>query len=647
MDKKNEMLSFCTGIIFLTSPIFADFSLSVDLSDSIRPVTHCASGSLYGMTESLPSDIQTLVAPLNPHAFNQPAISGSGHQQMIGDAIKVSERLSSTTAMVQIRLADILPSWPYKWPGQSKWLASVKSIIESKLASGRSNYDGYEIWNEPDGTWQSTNGDFYTTVWKPTYDLIRSLDPNAKIIGPSYSYYNNNSMSAFLTYCKTNNCLPDVISWHQWGSEGFIGAVGNLKALEKNLGITERPLSINEYSSNTHTYEGAPGISVPFIAKFERNNVESAMISWWFTALPGRLGSLLTASNAKGGGWWLYKWYGDMTGYMANVTPPNDKSDGVDAFAAVDTDEHYASIILGGNSIGTTNVSIKNIPDIFGEEVYVKLEYVSWVNKDTEVASTNEVSTTKYTVTNGAVSVPVNITSQFYGYRVYITPAAAIVQEPYADTLQIPGMIEAENYDVGGQGISYSDNESTNQGGVYRENGVDIVTITNGYAVGYTIAGEWLEYTVNIEKAGIYTYEALVASESGASSFRLFLDDAPITDTIKVTKTGNWNTYNSITGRTSNLSAGSHVLKIAITGNYVNIDNIKITEGTTYFTEAESSISEKTQTFKIYNIKGTYLGKVQASSTATLKAELGKSNLNSGIYFAHGNTMNKFVEVKK
>ena len=50
-------------------------------------------------------------------------------------------------------------------------------------------------------------------------------------------------------------------------------------------------------------------------------------------------------------------------------------------------------------------------------------------------------------------------------------------RRPYADTLALtpPGTVEAENYDVGGQGVSYSDNESANQGDVYRTDGVDIV----------------------------------------------------------------------------------------------------------------------------------------------------------------------------
>nr|AIA85680.1 CAZy families GH39 protein [uncultured Teredinibacter sp.] len=127
-------------------------------------------------------------------------------QQLFGAAIPVSSRLAATTGQVMIRLADLCPNWPYTWPGQTKWLAQVKAVIEDKIASGRTNYYGYEIWNERHGTWAESNGDFYTLCWKPTYDLIRSLDPDAKIIGPSDSYYRSDRLKEFLTYCKNNDC---------------------------------------------------------------------------------------------------------------------------------------------------------------------------------------------------------------------------------------------------------------------------------------------------------------------------------------------------------------------------------------------------------------------------------------------------------
>jgi hypothetical protein len=177
-------------------------------------------------------------------------------------------------------------------------------------------------------------------------------------------------MRNFLTYAKANNCLPDLISWHQWGAAGFVGAYENYRALEKSLGIPPIEISINEYSSKTSDpYEGCPGYSVPFIAKFERYKITSAQLSWWWVPLPGRLGSLLTSGNQKGGGWHMYKWYGDMEGYMTKTVPPNDKSDGVDAFANLSiAPQRTASIVLGGNSVGTVNVAVNGVPSWMGNK---------------------------------------------------------------------------------------------------------------------------------------------------------------------------------------------------------------------------------------------------------------------------------------
>jgi len=629
----------------------ADVTLAVSLSDSIRPATHCASGSLYGMTETLPSDIANLVAPLHPNSFNQPAMSGNGRQQPIGDALKISERLVGTTGKVQVRLADILPGWPYSWPGQASWLASVKALIQSKIASGRSNYDGYEIWNEPDGTWQSANGDFNTVLWKPTYDLIRSLDPSAKIIGPSYSWYNSSAMSSFLDYCKNNNVLPDVISWHQWGSEGFVGAYNNLRSLEVAKGISPRQISINEYSSGTHEYEGSPGVSVPFIAKFERNKVQSAMISWWFTGLPGRLGSLLTDKNAKGGGWWMYKWYGDMTGYMAKVTPPNDNSDGVDGFVSVDKSAQYASIVLGGKSIGNVNVNISGIPAWFGSSVNAKLEYVTWVNKDTEVTGTNQISNSQVTVNNGSISIPVNVTSQFYAYRIYLTPvtpasssssaipsssSVAVSQAAYSSA-SIPGTIQAENYDIGGEGVAYHDNDTGNSGNMYRTDGVDITgSDAIGYKLGWTVTSEWLKYTVTVATGGVYKWEASVSSGLDGSSFQVLLDNAPLIDSTVVPNTGSWDTYATVSGTTPNIAAGKHELKLVIDGSYCNIDWMKFSEQPVGI--QSTGIIQKQGLYTIYSLTGKVIGELTVSSGANLNALVSKQVAKPGMYLVKSRT---------
>lgn len=397
-------------------------TMVVDCNSVIREATHCANGSLYGIIENTPGDINSLVAPLHPFVMRNPARGGSGNQHPYGDAIKVAKRLSSIPgAKVSIDLADILPYWPYQWPGMSGWLNQVKSFINDKKASGCTNWYGYEIWNEPDGTWKSQNGTF-EELWRQTYNLIRQNDPNEKIIGPCDSWYNNNRMKSFLQYCKANNCIPDIISWHELsGIEGVSSHIKAYRQLEKELGIRELPISINEYCDAKHELEGQPGSSARFIGKFERYKVDSAMITWWFVPHPGRLGSLLATDTQKGAGWYFYKWYGDMTGNMVNVTPPNDNSALVDGAACVDKDKQYISFIFGGPNDGTIRTTFKNLPSFIGSNANIKVEKIDWVSKDTVSYGPKTVSNQNYAVVNGQITVSVSGCNESSGYRIYIT----------------------------------------------------------------------------------------------------------------------------------------------------------------------------------------------------------------------------------
>ncbi|MCK9181498.1 MAG: carbohydrate-binding protein [Fibrobacteraceae bacterium] len=202
-----------------------------------------------------------------------------------------------------------------------------------------------------------------------------------------------------------------------------------------------------------------------------------------------------------------------------------------------------------------------------------------------KLASTGSWST--YATTECAVSGLTGVVSQMY--LVFtgtadstaallwwkMVSAPTVPQGPYADTLAIPGTIEAEDYDVGGAGYAYYDETSANEGDAdFRTTeSVDIVSGNSSKAVGYTIAGEWFEYTVNVAKAGTYSFEATVDSGSKSSSFQLFLDDDAITGTVKV-DSSSWTAYSTASGTTKALTAGTHVLKIAITGSYVNSDKI-------------------------------------------------------------------------
>ena len=157
----------------------------------------------------------------------------------------------------------------------------------------------------------------------------------------------------------------------------------------------------------------------------------------------------------------------------------------------------------------------------------------------------------------------------------------------------IPGKIEMENFDEPGTGRgagmdSYSDNDAddhgaeSNGGKSYREGtGVDIYKKATGYVVGYNQAGEWLEYTVNVAKAGAYTMFAAVASANATSGFQLSIDGENITDEISVPKNEgeeNYDDYNKVKTNV-NLAAGEHILRFTVTGDWMDIDYITFVEG--------------------------------------------------------------------
>lgn len=160
-------------------------------------------------------------------------------------------------------------------------------------------------------------------------------------------------------------------------------------------------------------------------------------------------------------------------------------------------------------------------------------------------------------------------------------------RKAYKDGAELPGTLQAENFDSGAEGMAYHDSDTKDEGGTsYRSDngGVDIVTGNGGYAIGYTSSGEWLEYTVNVTKAGVYKYEAYVSSGVTSSSFSMSLSTdeglESLTESLTVpcVKSNDWSTYRTLQGRLLiPLEEGQQVIRINITGSSCNIDKIVFT----------------------------------------------------------------------
>src|SRR5947207_2466301 len=125
---------------------------------------------------------------------------------------------------------------------------------------------------------------------------------------------------------------------------------------------------------------------------------------------------------------------------------------------------------------------------------------------------------------------------------------------PYGGTdIPIPGTIETENYNEGGEGVAYHDTSAGTNGQDYdsapnypppsfrQPTDVDIYKYSCCYSNSYLIVmqvGDWMNYSVNISQAGSYTLQARVAWGASGGSFHVEIDGNNITGPIQMPNNG-------------------------------------------------------------------------------------------------------------
>src|SRR5262245_43345184 len=154
---------------------------------------------------------------------------------------------------------------------------------------------------------------------------------------------------------------------------------------------------------------------------------------------------------------------------------------------------------------------------------------------------------------------------------VTVQVAAAPKSSPFGGVAAvIPGVVEAENFDNGGEGVAYHDTTPGNSVGQYRQTDVDIETTTDPggqYSLGYVVASEWLKYSVSVTTTGIYTVETRVASQGPGGMFHIEVDDVDVTGTLALPDTGGWQSWRSVSFGGIALVAGPHVIRLFIDAN--------------------------------------------------------------------------------
>ncbi|RJE72513.1 carbohydrate-binding protein [Reichenbachiella sp. MSK19-1] len=181
-------------------------------------------------------------------------------------------------------------------------------------------------------------------------------------------------------------------------------------------------------------------------------------------------------------------------------------------------------------------------------------------------------------------------------------------QSAYGGTAwAIPGKVEAQNYDNGGEGVAYHDTDASNNGGQYRTDGVDIENTGDSsgtYNIGWMNTGEWLEFTTQFNSSMDYHFYTRVSSINGNGKFKILVDGNDVSGTKSVPNTGGWQSYTTLTTSNVNISAGVHVVRIEVVSGGMNLNfwSAWASPSARMISEVETTLSEDIAQVQVYPV---------------------------------------------
>jgi hypothetical protein len=188
--------------------------------------------------------------------------------------------------------------------------------------------------------------------------------------------------------------------------------------------------------------------------------------------------------------------------------------------------------------------------------------------------------------------------------------ASAYAGTPYSGTpTALPGTVQAENFDLGGQNVAYYDTTPGNLGGQYRAlEDVDLINSCDsaggGYVVNNFATGEWLSYTVNATTSGSYVFQLRAANNysNATPAFHIEVDGSKASASVPVPNTGGWCNFQTVPVPAFNLGAGKHVVRIVSDQGFFNLNSFTATATPATTTSAFMS------TYKGLPFSGTPIG---------------------------------------
>ena len=320
-------------------------SLTVDFSQPLGAVSSKASGYLYGIAQrEVPSSNMTESVDISSASVKVM----DGLQHPVGDVSNVYTQLENADYIV-VYLQDIYDTWYYendtilsqRSEGSYDWRAFVEDDyfprIRDKITAmaelpcaGQLVFCPYNecdngVWfgswvedaNNENGfggycTYDEAGAENFFAAWKMTYDFLRELAPDILIGGPGFAGYDSGNIRAFMEYCAQNDCLPDVMIYHELGSNSVYNWQKNAadcRGIMQETAGRELDIIVSEYGQMRDN--GLPGKMLQYITQIEQSGTWGDNAFW---RLANNLCDVAADYNSPNANWWLYRWYADLEG---------------------------------------------------------------------------------------------------------------------------------------------------------------------------------------------------------------------------------------------------------------------------------------------------------------------------------------------
>ncbi len=505
---------------------FSSSTLTVDMSAETGDILHGASGFLYGISNEDVPTTNTLV-PLKPKVLATKGALGTEHPY--GDALDVAETfLAGGGEQVMMYnsnyygvfgvtadykdysevLETIIAPHVYNWKQEWKQLHGTPKNSKDEL--GKIDIDKAIIYIPINEGTPVNGAESFAHAFESYYKAIKAGDPDAVIAGPNDAGYGYCGFEEFLQHCIDNDCMPDVITWHELGRNclnDMSQHMDDFKVMWDNLdwgikGKQEIPqIVINEYAEPQDC--GVGGALVNWIARLEDEKIYGCLPFWQEA---NNLNGLTSDANEGASAWWAYKWYGDMSGKTLKVyTSTNyDRLYGV---ASIDKDKQLASVLMGGED-GPQTLLLKNISDstVFAGEsfVHITVEKAPYNGYAGTVSETPVILDGIFEIVNGDVEITINNTK--YADAFYVTVTKTTEAEA-RDPLTAPYCMTYESEKAVYEGLKITN----------PKNYAPTFYFSDGYAVEMKEKGNELTYEIEVPVDGRYSLGFLYGNGTGCN----------------------------------------------------------------------------------------------------------------------------------